>query len=1014
DDVGLRKDISLIELIGNFQETAQNYARKLIDELHLKKGGNSGSQQALIAGQQQQQQQQEGSNVVAVGQDGNGGILEPAFADSWTAVMDGIVYQFAVNYEESTQDDIDNAHCRTSQELQAIDMVNTCGANLHTALMCLVDYKGFRVICYADMALEDDAPRGIGSESGAAYLVQDLQNEECPRVDEGAMEKLAVAGMTLNLKPHAVMLSDDRRVLVHTAAGVEVHYDPENRFHYATNLCEIFPMDHCAKEDPPTPSRSTTTTVSPSSPSHAVTSTNSNNPISSSSSPSPRRRIRPEFLVHYPHSLCSDAFTAWSACVRRERDANDAESARASKYLRGTWIPAFVKRLDEIELRIVDSRALVTEMHRAGINMRYLGLIAKLSNLPPIREVCCIDMIARAFKCLFRARMRGAMLHFRVVGATQVEEEMKTYATNMFNMVLGSGDKVQKFWLEKLQIEVLRKFEYQMDSMQFASLQRPALFLAMQYQCGVVFEDILEYNFNMPNPLTKNRFVSFSPRVKHVGGKTPRRLSHDPPLPGVLTKPHPTDINGTNDTEHLSLQQLLPADEILAFHLARHFKSLGAKSKLQRSEASARALIEVAAHYNTTGRYEEARAYASSACNATRRDSCLYGFAQAQLMEALSGLQAAGNGHPDTSLLTLYRKGLAVVEYNWGVDHPLTMALHDRMCAVYLRTKRQQQALEYHEKSLGIAMKALGKHHVVTAGYLVKSGIILSSLRQTDEAIQRLSEAMHIYQGLGSDGTLIAEVHFHMAEALAERGDLDGAMNQGQRCRKLRERLLGQQEPRTIETYRLLARLALAPYKDYRGVVTPQIRAAYKEAISCLEKVFRYLKTSRLGGGVLGVGGGGSHSRAPSINARFSAPAIKVSNNNKGGGLLLSSGGIAPPIAGPYLSPPFSPVPPMPRNLLHKLTRQIVRLKLELLEQPKHKECVRMLRQQHQESTAEGGAGAFGAEEARQVILRLAAVSPSTFLDDLLTRIDEDDESAVEELGIVLQLTETETVGVSS
>lgn len=54
------------------------------------------------------------------------------------------------------------------------------------------------------------------------------------------------------------------------------------------------------------------------------------------------------------------------------------------------------------------------------------------------------------------------------------------------------------------------------------------------------------------------------------------------------------------------------------------------------------------------------------------------------------------------------------------------------------------------------------------------------------------------------------------------------------------------------------------------------------------------------------------------------------------------------------------------------------------------------------------------ANEARAVVLRLAAVSPSVYFDGVLGRIDEEDVSAVEELGVVLMLTEGETVGLAA
>ena len=52
--------------------------------------------------------------------------------------------------------------------------------------------------------------------------VYDLNGDE-PRTDERAIERLASVGRALNLKPHTVQVGDERRVVVHTAASVQVH-----------------------------------------------------------------------------------------------------------------------------------------------------------------------------------------------------------------------------------------------------------------------------------------------------------------------------------------------------------------------------------------------------------------------------------------------------------------------------------------------------------------------------------------------------------------------------------------------------------------------------------------------------------------------------------------------------------------------------------------------------------------------------------------------------------------------
>lgn len=164
----------------------------------------------------------------------------------------------------------------------------------------------------------------------------------------------------------------------------------------------------------------------------------------------------------------------------------------------------------------------------------------------------------------------------------------------------------------------------------------------------------------------------------------------------------------------------LPVDEILGYYLARHFKSLGPSSKLAKSDASAQALTEIASHYNSTGRHEEADSYARSASAAARSDSSVQAFAMAQAIDTLSGMQINAFAHPDTKLLTIYSSAVGIAEYNWGTGHPIMMGLHDRMSMAFLKSKKIEEALKYHMQSLGLAVKSLGKNHVTTAGYLLK------------------------------------------------------------------------------------------------------------------------------------------------------------------------------------------------------------------------------------------------------------------------------------------------------
>ncbi|KAJ1557087.1 hypothetical protein HK405_000877, partial [Cladochytrium tenue] len=406
---------------------------------------------------------------------------------------------------------------------------------------------------------------------------------------------------------------------------------------------------------------------------------------------------------------------------------------------------------------------------------------------------------------------------------------------------------------------------------------------------------------------------------------------------------------------------------------------------------------------------------------------------------------------------------MAAVQWHWGPNHPVGMALHDRMCSVYIRARKYEKALEFHNLSLDLAMVALGKNHIVTAGYLTKAGILQVQLQMTDAAIKSLNEALHIYATLSAAPTLLAEVHAYLAEAYDARGDPDAAVGHAQKARRLREKAVGQMDPRSVASCLQVATLLNKPYAGYSGVLTPAIRAAYRETISCYEKAFRYIKThtvahrpqqlwgvqvrvSQAGSSGAGsvqalssaassVGGGGGASAVLARSSSSCGGASGLQLRRVGSTLSLPVGegwpSFAParaqPVAGPAIAPPFAPMPPLPRNMLHRLTRQIVALKLQLLDAPRHRELLRTLRR-----AALARAGGSGADDGddddegggsgagmplplppapprdkalyREVIVKMAAVSPSIYLDGLMARIDDEDESALHELAVAIEL----------
>ncbi|CAG8475236.1 13960_t:CDS:10 [Gigaspora rosea] len=105
-----------------------------------------------------------------------------------------------------------------------------------------------------------------------------------------------------------------------------------------------------------------------------------------------------------------DAFTNFNMPIGEEhttRKVADEENVRnASKYLRDTVIRMLVS------VSPVDGISLTTTMHRRGINMRYLGMIANIINesqdhkLDHIKHLVIHEMIIRASKRILRNLLR--------------------------------------------------------------------------------------------------------------------------------------------------------------------------------------------------------------------------------------------------------------------------------------------------------------------------------------------------------------------------------------------------------------------------------------------------------------------------------------------------------------------------------------------------------------------------------------------------------------------------------
>jgi len=813
-----------------------------------------------------------------------------------------IFFQFATDYESDDLNIINTEVSKTNQELKAINAINKLKSDVCTSLFCLVDYKGFRLVACALMPLDEKNS-----------LLFDLTTEE-HKVDNNAICKINEIGNKLNLKDHQVILEDNQRITINLSGTVEVYYSQPACKFYFLNLCDIFPVD-CDNLDEP-----------------------ENINI--------QNRLRPEFIKKYKTQLCSDVFSEFQM-NKKELDVFELDLIEAGTYLRDVVIPQFVKQLDDLQIIPLDSEEFTQSMHENGINVRYLSVISKLTKLPYIRDFCNTEMVARACKEIFNQKLRKIVYHFKSIEASKIDEEIQTFIINLFQTVLGNSPKAKTFWKENIEDVVNKKFNCKLDYTVFQNIHKPMLFISMQYHCGILFEDSTEYDFKSPTPFTKEHFIGFVSKTKTVNA-------------------------------NFDIAERLSVEEKEVYDLGIHFSSLGRKLKLTKNNKTAMRFLGLAKYYNSIGKYEEAQIYGNSALNLVSKNHSYCALVLECLMETFfmhssfvdienreisekdnnggENEQDQDQSHEpdqtatttsisrkydvDENVIDLYNQAVDVIRFHLSEDHLFYINILSKLSELYIKCEEYEKGYEIHKECLECSYRLLGKNHQLTGKHVSKVGNYLLTLRRTDEAIQKYLEAIQIFESLGADKNIevIAITHHTLADAYFQKDDVDNAITHSIEARKLKEKCFGQYHHQTINTYRQLAKLVLANYTNYQGVITPQIKKSIQIAISCYERVFKYLKSRK--------------------------------DFGKQNVALLT------------------------------LIRTLIGLKFKLFN-TRQREILRNVRQSEK---------VYSQESVKDVILKLVHLTPVIVIDEILQKLEDNDENSINELGIIVQIAESDDI----
>ena len=360
------------------------------------------------------------------------------FAGGEKYAVKGIFFKFAVD-KSSLYGSDENAMKVACHELKGHTALVSCGMvhGLKLGLMTIIDYLGSRVTAASVLPISNDT-LVYGSSDGGQIVCSSFQ---------AMNDVMRQCGKVLNLKGHLAGVGENKK-FIYGPCDLEGHLGHDGRL-YAIDLARLFP--------PETPKKSITGA------SYLF------------------RLLRPELVRKFPKPLSSDAFTMFGI---HDSEKHDAEVRQASEYLHNVVIPEFANCLsndhDNHNISIDD---IIIKLHRAGINIRYLGEVRSYTTNVSLRKNLLTEICARVFKNEFRKKLREQ--------SSQFSPAFSSLAINFFNNIFGDKKISFVFWqiikkpIEQRFVNTLSVNELQknLDIRKHVHMDR--LFYRLQYLLGI-------------------------------------------------------------------------------------------------------------------------------------------------------------------------------------------------------------------------------------------------------------------------------------------------------------------------------------------------------------------------------------------------------------------------------------------------------------------------------------------------------------------------------------------------
>jgi len=458
---------------------------------------------------------------------------------------------------------------------------------------------------------------------------------------------------------------------------------------------------------------------------------------------------------------------------------DDPVRARAELFTKEGWNPScleearlhidaaiseVLKALQDPEEPLVSPPELSCIFHSAGVNMRFLGVVAARTTRPYVRRLCVADALGRYLKLVFREAVKRG-------------EDPPGVAFELLDLISGAQS-------EAASVTVAVKSRFAFDTLDLNDIPQWLLLAHFQHHLGVIRSG------EALDPLPRVKYVDYTwlapfllPRsdpVQHLGAMVDlEKLALTEPPPRVEADRLWAEIEG-------ALSGGGGGASVIVVHRAPH-------------TGMGDALVSQGHYLASIDRHVEAGSCFATALN-VRPD-----LAPAVVSKVFTWLFDQGQ---ESRAIELYQQTVAAMDTNLGMDHPAALQLHRGMAEQHWSRADYSSAVQPLARALQLCEQGLGEEAVHTAA---TASLLAHAYRrngQVNEAIEGFEKARSICEEKGHWTAETGHALFNLAMAYEEAEKAGLAFEAAKECFAVWHHVFGDEDDRTQDGRRLFARMA--------------------------------------------------------------------------------------------------------------------------------------------------------------------------------------------------------------